>query len=149
VHVLDQRFGERLQLEHDLDVLRRGIVAQLLAALDGHVPDRGAGEDLAVPEVLADHQQHVPPVEIRALVDVGLGAVESEALHRGVEIDEAEADADAGANRQPDFLTGAFDQLACGVVDIERVLENVVGIESDLLGLADSLLDPNLCPGPR
>src|SRR5215203_6418734 len=149
MYVLDQRLGKRLQFEHDLDVLRRRVVAQLLAALDSHIPDCGAWEDLAIPEVLADHQQHILAVEVGALVNVGLGAVESEALHRGVEIDEAEADADAGADWQPDLFTGAFDQLTGGVVDIERILKNVVGIEPDLLGLADPLLNPDLGPGPR
>ena len=87
------------------------VVGQFLATGDGHVPDGGAGKDLAVPEILPDHHQHVPAVEVRALVDVGLGALEREALHRGVEIDESEGDKDAGADRQPDFLTGALDQL--------------------------------------
>ena len=66
----------------------------------------GAREDLAVPVVLADDEQHVAGAEERALVDVRLDAVEREAAHRRVEVDDAEGDADDGADRQAGLLAG-------------------------------------------
>ena len=97
VDVLEQRLVERLELEHDLEALGGGVLARLAHEVDGHVPDRRPREDLAVPVVLADHEQHVAGAEERALVDVLLDAIEREALHRGVEVDEAERDAAAAS----------------------------------------------------
>ena len=58
------------------------VLAGALDGLLGHVPDRLAREDLAVPVVLADDEQDVAGAEEGALVDVGLDAVEREPLHR-------------------------------------------------------------------
>ena len=63
-------------------------------------------EDLAVPVVLADDEQDVARAEERALVDVRLDPVEREPPYRRVEVDDAEGDADDGADRQPDLLAG-------------------------------------------
>ena len=104
VDVLEQRLVERLELEHDLEALGARVLAGALDGRLGHVPDRLAREDLAVPVVLADHEQHVARAEEGALVDVGLDAVEREPLHRRVEVDETESDADDGADRQADLL---------------------------------------------
>ena len=96
-------------------------------------------EDLAVPVVLADDEQHVARAEVGALVDVRLDPVEREPLHRRVEVDEAEGDADDRADRQPDLLAGLLDLLALGVRQVERVLEDVVRVEADLLRRADAV----------
>ena len=135
VDVLDQRLRERLELEHDLDSLRRAYSPASLTHRLGHVPDRLAREHLAVPVVLADDEQDVASAEVGALVDIGLDAVEREALHRGVEVDDAEGDADDGTDRQPDLLAGLLDLCALVVGQVERVLEDVVGVEADLLRL--------------
>ena len=105
----------------------------------GHVPDRLAREDLAVPVVLADDEQDVAGAEERALVDVRLDPVEREAAHRRVEVDDAERDADDGADRQPGLVARRLDLRALGVGDVERVLEDVVRVEPDLLRLANAL----------
>ena len=89
--VLEQRLVERLQLEHDLEALRVRVLAGLLAPASFAMSQiAGAREHLAVPVVLADHEQDVPRAEERALVDVRLDAVEREAAHRRVEVDDPE-----------------------------------------------------------
>ena len=66
-------------------------------------------EHLQVAVVLADDEQHVPAAEVGLLVDVRLAAVEREAAHGRHEVDEAERDADGGADRQPELLAGLLD----------------------------------------
>ncbi len=115
------------------------ILAGLRDHLLGQVPDRLLREHLAVPVVLADHEQDVPRPEVRPLVDVGLDTVEREAAHGRVEVDDPERDADDRPDRQPDLVAGALDLLALLVGQVERVLEDVVRVEADLLGRADAV----------
>ncbi len=103
------------------------------------VPDRRAREDLAVPVVLADDEQDVARAEVRALVDVRLDAVEREAAHRRVEVDEPEARRRRRERiGRPASSQAALISARSASVDVERILEDVVGVEADLLGLADA-----------
>ena len=148
VDVLEQRFVERLELQHDLETLGARVLAGALDRPLGYVPDRLAREHLAVPVVLADDEQHVPGAEKGALVDVRLDAVEREPLDRFVEVDQAERDADHRSDRQTGLLGGALDLVALGVGEVERVLEDVVRIEADLLRLADAVQPTDLRAEP-
>ena len=61
-----------------------------------------------------------------------------EALHARVEIDQADGDAGDADDRQAGLIAFAADELAFLDVDIERVGEDVDGVEADLLGHADA-----------
>ena len=88
MHVLDQRVVERLEFDHELDFLRRGVVGELAAVL-GDGPKIPPGEDLQSQKYSPITSSTFGP-EVGVLVDVRLAAVEREALHGGNEIDEAE-----------------------------------------------------------
>ena len=126
----------------------RGVLARLADRLRRPCPRSPAREDLAVPVVLADDEQHVAGAEVGALVDVRLDPVEREALYGGVEVDEAEPDADDRADRQADLLARLLDLAALVVRQVERILEHVVGVEPDLLRRADPLQTADLRAEP-
>ena len=126
VHAVGDGVLERLELDHQLDSLRLGVLGELAEVLRDEPEDLLLREHLQVAVVLAGDEQHVAAAEVRLLVDVRLAAVEREAAHGGHEVDEAERDADGGADRQPELLAGLLDRAALVVARRQRVLEDVV-----------------------
>ena len=61
-----------------------------------------------------------------------------EALHARVEVDQPDGDAGDADDRQPGLVALALDEPAFLDVDVERVGEDVDGVEADLLGHADA-----------
>ena len=139
VHAVGDRVLERLELDRQLDSLRLGVLGELAQVLGDEPEDLLLREDLQVAVVLTRDEQHVSAPEVGLLVDVRLAAVEREPPHGGHEVDEAERDADGGADRQAELLAGLLDRTALVVARRQRILEDVVAVESDLLRLRDSL----------
>ena len=111
VDAVRDRVLERLQLDHQLDSLRLGVLGEL-RTFSATSPNLLCRDHLQVAVVLADDEQHVAAAEVGLLVDVRLAAVEREPPHRRDEVDEAERDADGGADRQPDLVARLLDQPA-------------------------------------
>ena len=107
------------------------------------------GEDLAVPVVLADDDDEVPRVQVGGLIEVRAQSLLREALHSRVEVDETEGDAELRPDRQADRIARCLDLGAFVVGQVERVLEHVVRVESDLLRLVDALDPIDLRSQPR
>src|SRR5439155_21780818 len=107
--VVDQRQLERLQLQGDLQPQVGGVFAQLGDVTDAGLPLLGRRDHLALPDVLADHQQQVFRRELVAQVQVCPASLEVEALHAGVEVDEADGDAGDTDDGQPGPLALAAD----------------------------------------
>ena len=148
VHAVRDRVLERLELDRQLDSLRLGVLGELAEVLGDEPEDLLLREHLEVAVVLADDEQHVAAAEVRLLVDVRLAAVEREAAHGRHEVDEAERDADGRADRQPELLAGLLDLAALVVARRQRILEDVVGVEADLLRLRDPLEHAQRRPVP-
>ena len=148
VDAVRDRVLERLELDHQLDSLRLGVLGELAEVLDDEPEDLLLREHLQVAVVLAGDEQHVASAEVRLLVDVRLAAIEREPAHGRHEVDEAERDADGRADRQLELVAGLLDQPALVVARRQRVLEDVVGVEADLLRLRDPLEHAERGPVP-
>ncbi len=148
VHAARDRVLERLELDHELDGLRLGVLGELADVLDHEPEDLFSREHLQIAVVLADHEQHVAPAEVRLLVDVGLAAIEREAAHGRREVDEPECDAHGRADRQAELRARLLDHRRSSSSRRQRILEDVVGVEADLLRLRDALEHAQRRPVP-
>src|ERR1700722_12356590 len=61
------------------------------------------------------------------------------ALHARIEIDQADSNASNADDRQAGLVAFALDETALPDVHVERVGENVDGVEADLLRHADAV----------
>ena len=128
---------------------RLGVLGEGPDVVRDELEDLLGAEHLEVAVVLPCDEQHVPAAEVRLLVDEGAAAVEREAPNGRREVDKAERDADRGADREVELLARLLDRAPRVVVQLERVLGDVVGVEADLLRLAHARDDADARPVPR
>src|SRR5262249_37079429 len=95
-------------------------------------------DDLPLPDVLAQDEEEVPRLVLVGEVEVRLAALEVETLHAGVEVDQADGDAGEADDGQAGPVALALDKAALLRAQVERVGEDVDGVEADLLGHADA-----------
>src|SRR5579885_3419794 len=131
--IVDERELERLQLQGDLQVEIGGVFAQFADAADAGLPLLGWCNDLALPDVLAQHQQHVLGIVFVSQVEITAAAVEVEALDAGIEVDEADGDASDADDGQAGAFAFAADETTLAGIEVERIGEDVDGVEADLL----------------
>ena len=147
--VVEQRQLERLQFQGDLQSQVGGVLAQLAAVADADLPLLGRRDHLPLPDVFAQHQQQVLGLVFVAQVEVSPAALQVEPLHAGIEVDQADGDASDADDRQAGPVALALDEPAFLDVEVERIGEDVDGVEADLLGGADAVggVAAGLCPG--
>ena len=140
---------KRLELERDLQAEVLGIVPQGPDVLDADRPLIGRRDHLALPDVLAEHEQDVLRLEEVGQVEIGAHPVDVEPLHARVEVDQADGHAGDADDRQARPVAFVLDELPLSHVDVERVGEDVDRVEADLLRLLDSVrrLAARLGPG--
>src|SRR5205814_90233 len=92
----------------------------------------------AFPDVLPQDQEDVAGLVLVRQVEVRPAALQVEALHAGIEVDEADGDAGDADDGKPRAVALALDEQSFLDVQVEGVGEDVDGIEADLLGLADA-----------
>ena len=143
------RVLERLELDHDVDPARPGVLGELSDVLHHEAEDLVGREHLQVAVVLARDEHDAPPSEGGLLVDVRLATIEREPAHRRHEVHEPEGDAHGRANREPDLRARLRDRGDLVGTRRQRILEHVVGVEADLLRLPDPLDDGESGAVPR
>ena len=143
------RVLERLELDHELDAARLRVVGELTDVLDDEPEDLVGRVHLEIAVVLARYEQQVAAAEEHLLVDVGPAPVERETPDGGNEVDEPERDADGRPHGQPNLRARVLDRLLLVARDHERIFEDVVRVEPELLRLADSLDDGEPGAVPR
>src|SRR5581483_2981857 len=89
--------------------------------------------------VLAEHEQDVLRPEFVGEVEVRPAPGGVEPLDRRVEVDEPDGDARHADDGEPGLLALGADELALPRVGVERVGEDVDGVEPDGLRLADAV----------
>ena len=101
VDVVQEREVERLQLQRDLQAEAGGVLAP--APGRSSTPARpllGRRDHLALPDVLAQHEQDVPRLERVGHVEIRPDPVDVEPLDARVEVDQADRDAGDADDRQ-------------------------------------------------
>jgi len=130
IDVIDQRQLERLQLQRDLQPQVGGVLAQLADVAHAGLPLLGRRNHLPLPDVLAQHQQHVLGIIFVGQIKVLAAALEVEALHAGVEVDQPDGDAGNADDGQPGPITLALDETAFLDGEVEGVGEDIDRIEA-------------------
>src|SRR5262249_17770007 len=95
-------------------------------------------DHLLFPDVLADDQQEVSRFVLVAQVEERLAPLEVESLDAGVEVDQPDSDAGDADDGKAGSIALALDEPALADIDVERVGEDVDGVEADGLGLPDA-----------
>ncbi|GBD35602.1 hypothetical protein HRbin36_00715 [bacterium HR36] len=149
VYIVEQGQFERFQLECDLQTEISRIVAEAAEVCDSAAPLLLRWNDFLLPNIFAQDQKDILGLVFVSQVEVGLAALEMEPLHGTIEIHQAEGDAGDADNGQTDAVAFAFDQTPFADVHIERIGEDVNGVEADLFGHADapSSVTAGLYPG--
>ena len=93
---------------------------------------------LSLPDVLAQHEQYIFGIVFVSQIQIPPAALDMEALHARVEVDESDGHARDADDRQASLFALAADEAALAGVEIERIGENVDGVEADFLGHADA-----------
>ena len=132
IHIIDERELERLQFQGDLQPEVAGGLAQLADVADAGLPLLRRRDDLPLPNVFAEHQQQIASLELVTHIEIAAAAFQVEALHARVEVDQSDGHAGDADDGQSDPFALAADQPAFAGVDVERVGENVDGVEADL-----------------
>ena len=148
-HVAQQRKLKRLELHGDLEAELAGVRTQETSLLDGQSPLFGGGDHLLLPEVFAQHQQEVTRPKLVGHVEILADPVHVEPLDAGIEVDEAQGHAGHADDGQPGAAALLADQPPFLDIDIERIGEDVDGVEAQLPGLGDAERGspPRLDPG--
>jgi len=86
--------------------------------------------------VLAEHEQQVPRVQLIGEIKECLAPIHVEALDGHVEINQPDGHAAQGDDGQVRLLARGFDQLTLLHINVERLGEDVNDIEADLFWCA-------------
>ena len=130
---------KRLQLQGDLHAQLRRIVAQQPAVLDARPPLLLGRNHFLVPDVFAQHQQHVLGLVLVGQVEILLHALDMKPLHAGIEVDQPHRHAGDRDDRQLQPVALVLDQPPLADVDIERIDEDIDRVEAELLGLPQAI----------
>lgn len=96
-------------------------------------------DDLFFPDVFAEYEQKIFCFEFIAHIEVFITAFHMEALHTGVEIDQACCNASDADDGQAGFFTFGADEPSFLGIGIEGVSKNIDAIEPDFLGFLDTI----------
>src|SRR3954463_3270516 len=76
IHVVKEAQTERLQFESDVDILLLSVIAKTAAGFDPPLPLGCGRDDLALPDVFAEHEQNIFRVPGPSEVDEFLAALD-------------------------------------------------------------------------
>ena len=142
--------GSRIEFLFGLPRARRDLAGFGLPFLwsyrcmDGvvHVAFGGAEEKYGAIEIRdgdLDEQEVFRP-EFFAQIEELPATIDVETLHRWIEIDQPDRDAANTLARKSKIAAGIIDQVDLRLVDVERIRENVTGIEPDFLDFLEAEL---------
>src|SRR5262249_21751302 len=94
---------------------------------------------LLFPDILSQHEQDVLGLILVGEIQIRPAALEVKALHRRIEVNEADGHAGDADDRQTGSVALPLDEPAPPHVDIEGVGEDVDRVESDFPGHADAV----------
>src|SRR5205823_3599503 len=134
IDVVDERKREWLELDGELQTESLCIFREVAHMLDGPFPLIGGGDDLLLPDILAQNEEHVPGLELMAQIEIALGSKHVKIAHRLVEVRDAEGATDYRDYRQIGCNARLANEPPLLRGDFERIGKNIDCVEADFLG---------------